>query len=54
MVKREEAHADFENCIKRLNNIAQSDEQAAVLEEELARVRKAAKELADLLKQDIL
>lgn len=42
------------NRIERLNNIAQSAEQVATLEEELGRVHKVAKELADLLKEDLL
>lgn len=49
-----DAYSDFGNLIERLNNIAQSAEQAAVLEEEVGRVGKAAEELADFLKQDLL
>lgn len=54
LVKLGYAHANFGNRIERLNHIAQSAEQAAALEEELAGVRKAAEELADLLKQNFL
>lgn len=54
LVKLGDAHANFESRIERLHDTAQSTEQAAALEEELARVRKVAEELAVLLKQDFL
>lgn len=50
LVSLGDAYTDFGNHIECLNNIAQSAEQATALEEELGRVRKAAEELADLLK----
>lgn len=54
LVKLGDAHADFGNLFECLHNIAQSAEQVAALEEELAQVRKAAEELSGLLKQDYL
>lgn len=54
LVKLGDVHADFGNRIERLNRIAQSEKRVAAIDEELTRVRTAAEELTNLLKQDFL